>query len=539
MENGRYDAYPFEVYTYDVVDSTNAAARRALAMMGESVDRSVHVAGEQTEGKGRRGRSWLNTEDAVMMSIVQSTKLSMDRIPMLNLAAAAAVRNAMLKMTGRAVDLSIKWPNDVVTTERLEKVCGILSEVVRIEGKKFAVIGIGLNLNADHLPDDLLQPATSIYMQYGKYIGVLDAVNEILKEFLVQYKLLMSDAEAFCKNFVQNCISIDRHLAVIEENRVRYGVGDRLAPNGQLLVRYEDGVSDVVYAADVSVISQKEIDDQLAAKLMPRRRPGSNKGDHGRALIIAGSPGMPGAALMCTGACIRSGAGLTKALIPAEIMPSFAVIPEAMLSTDDGEAGRLIEWAGVIAIGPGMGVSERTRALVKTALSSGKPCVADADALNTIAEYPELMELLHEKVLITPHPGEMARLLGSDVDTVRKNFSASAISFAKQHKCGVLLKSASSIIVSSSGAVRYNDRGSSALAKGGSGDVLTGVIAAMAAQGAKLFDAASLGAYLLGISGEKAVYTLHNRFARATDMIDIIASELGAEKDGIPDGNSV
>ncbi|MCR5809710.1 MAG: NAD(P)H-hydrate dehydratase [Clostridiales bacterium] len=526
MDNDRFQVFPYTVYTYESVDSTNAVARRAIAMIGDSADLTVHVAGEQTAGKGRNGRTWLNTDRAVMMSIVHETKLNMDKMPILNLAAAMAVRNALVKLTDNKIDLTIKWPNDVLTSEKLEKICGILSEAVRLDGKKYAIIGIGVNLDAARMPGNLLQPATSVYLECGKHVYVLEAVKAILKEFDFQYKLLMSDPDTFLRSFAAGCVTLGRHVAVINGDEIRYGIGEKLAPNGQLIVNYEDGQKELVYAADVSVRNQTTIDENLIKKLMPKRPRKSNKGDFGRAAIIAGTRDMPGAGLMCVRACLRAGAGLTKALIPEQLREAFSRIPEAMLVTDDEKADELISWASAIGIGCGLGVNERTRALVEKALRSGKNCVIDADALNTMAKHRELLDLLHAGVVITPHPAEMARLMECDTEKVVKEFSATAIEFAARYGCCVLLKSASSIIVSPNGTVRYNDSGNSGLAKGGSGDVLAGIVTAMLAQGAKPFDAASIGSFLLGSSAEKALSFLHDRFILAGDITDIISSEI-------------
>jgi acetylornithine deacetylase/succinyl-diaminopimelate desuccinylase-like protein len=108
-------------------------ARRSVELLGASADMCVHAAGSQTDGRGRRGRTWLDTEGAVMMSIVQKTRLPMEKLPILNLVAAAAVRNALMRLVPGA-ELSVKWPNDVVTSDRYEKVCGILSEAVSSDG---------------------------------------------------------------------------------------------------------------------------------------------------------------------------------------------------------------------------------------------------------------------------------------------------------------------------------------------------------------------------------------------------------------------
>jgi biotin-[acetyl-CoA-carboxylase] ligase BirA-like protein len=525
MDCGRHEHYPFTVYTYDVVDSTNSVARRAISMEGERMDMSVHITGEQTAGRGRKDRKWLNTDEAVMMSIVQKTKLSLVKMPLINLAAAYAVRNALIKLSEGAADFSVKWPNDVVVSETSEKICGILSEAVDFDGSRYAIVGIGVNLNAGSMPDGLLQPATSLYMECGKHTPLMTAAHLIIDEYEKAYRYMTGDTEAFLKDFSKVCISIGRHVKVDDGSSVRYGVGYKLASSGQLTVDFEDGATEVIYAADVSVRGLDTITDRLAKSIRVKRRRDSNKGDNGKAAMIVGSEPMPGAALMSTKACIRAGAGLTKVLIPEALTSYFSAVPEAMLVTDDDRADELIEWADAIGCGCGLGVNGRTRALVEKILRSGKKCVLDADALNTLSAYPELMELLHENVVITPHPGEMGRLIGRDSDCVIKNFTATALEFAKSHNCIVLLKSAASVIASPDGEARYNERGNAGLAKGGSGDVLCGIVASMLAQGAKPFDAASLGAYLLGVSAEKALDFLRTRFVCATDVIDVISSE--------------
>ena len=531
MDNSKYFEYPFTVYTYDSVDSTNAVARRMVEMMGGAADMTVHVAGEQTAGRGRKDRVWLNTDDAVMMSIVQSTRLSMDRVPILNLVAAAAVRNALTKLTSHKVELAVKWPNDIIVLDRMEKVCGILSEAVSFGRDKYAIIGIGVNLNAKQMPSGLLQPATSIFLNYGRYINVFEAVKEILKEYDEQYRLMMSDTPAFLKAYAKDCISVGRHVSVDDGKSVRYGFGDRLATNGQLIVKYEDGATDLVYAADVSLRNQITIDERLVKKLLPKRPAKANKGSFGRAALIVGSDGMPGAALMSAKACVRSGAGLTKALIPPSLKASFAAVPEAMLVCDDDDADKLIEWADAILIGCGMGVNERTKALLKKALLSKKPCVIDADALNTLSLNPDMFKLLQENAVLTPHPAEMSRLTGKRTEDIVRDMTVTAREASAKWGCTVLLKSSVSVIASPDQPLRYNDCGNTGLAKGGSGDVLSGLVTGMLAQGSSPYDAASIGAFLLGSSAEKALDLLHTRFITASDITEIIGSELNYKED--------
>lgn len=525
IENGKYRHYPYEVYTYSKVDSTNSIAKRAVMMVGSNADYTAHVAGEQSAGRGRQGRTWFNTPGAVLMSIVKRTDISFDELPMLNLAAALAVKNAVALITESSLVPVVKWPNDVLTSDRLEKLCGILSESVTLNGDTYAIIGLGLNLNCKDMPSGLLQPATSVCIKTGMQFPIPDAVNAILDEFEIHYKRLIKSSEAFLKDYAACCVSIGRRVSVNEGGNIRYGMGFGLAEDGRLTVKFEDGSVEIISAADVSIRSMCITDEALAKKLMPKRRFDFNKGDLGRAALIVGSDNMPGAALMCTKACLRSGAGLTRVLVPDSIRPMFSVVPEAMLCSDN-EADELFSWATAIGVGCGMGASERTYNLVKKALLTKKPCVVDADALNTISKYHELLSFLHGKVIITPHPGEMGRLIGKTAKYAADNPTATASGFAKEYGCTVLLKSAVSVIASPDGAMRYNESGSNALSKGGSGDVLTGIIAALMAQGLSPFDAGTLGAYLLGVSAVKAIDLLNNRFITASDITDAIGSEI-------------
>lgn len=527
MKDDFYRMHGYDVYTYDRIDSTNEVSKRAIDAMGIEMHNSAHVTGEQTAGKGRQGRTWLNTEGAVMMSIVKNTRMSVKRIPIISLAAAATVMNVLTRMTKDKLDISIKWPNDIVTTDRMEKICGILSEMIVCDDKKYVIVGIGVNLNALTMPEGLLQPATSVYRCTGIRLRIMDVVSEIIKEFDVQYELLTKDPEGFLDCFSKNCISLNRHVAVSDAKGTRYGKSEKLTGEGSLVVQFEDGKKEVVMAADVSIRNQESITESLALKIRPKRRADSNKGSHGRALIIAGSENMPGAALMCTKACIRAGAGLTKVLVPKSLTPSFAVVPEAMLCNDDAEIDKLIEWASVILIGCGMGVNDRTKYLLEKALKSKKTCIVDADALNTMSANRELLKLLHDNTVITPHPAEFARLCACDTEEVLRGSTLKSMEFASEYGCFVLLKSSVSVIAAPDGRIRYNDSGNSALAKGGSGDVLAGLITGFAAQGAKPFNAASLGAYTLGISAEKALEFLNNRFVAATDIVDMIAADAG------------
>jgi|GEM_PF-742996 len=523
-----------KIIKYSEIDSTNAEAKR-LAAEGGAEGCTVIMAERQTAGRGRGSRKWLNTEGALLMTILTEHKGQPDELPLLGFAAAMAVKTALGRLTDGTLNLSVKWPNDVITEPEKRKLCGILSESFSMDNRVFAAVGIGVDLNCESIPQGLLQPASSVYMETGIKLDPETAAADIAAEYLRLTERLSKSRKDFLDLYEKSCETMGlvavttgraAEPAEAEDGQTRFGTAMEIAKDGGLIVEFEDGSRQTVYAADVSVRSSSYIDEQSASALLPKRKRNSNKGDNGRAALIAGSPGMAGAAVMCTAAAIRAGAGLTKALIPEGLVPSFAALPEAILVTGDDLASELASWATAIGIGCGMGVSQRTAALLKTVLLSGKPCVIDADGLNTMSKHRELLELLHENCVLTPHPAEMSRLMGCDTAAVLADFTGTALRLAKAHGCTVLLKSARSVIASPEGSIRYNAAGNSGLAKGGSGDVLTGIITSMLAQGASPFDAASIGSYLLGCSADKALELLAERFITATDVVSAIGISL-------------
>lgn len=277
--------------------------------------------------------------------------------------------------------------------------------------------------------------------------------------------------------------------------------------------------------ADVSLIERSDIQ-----RLLPSRPTNSNKGSNGRALLCAGSERYTGAALLCTGAALRAGAGLTTAAIPGALKPSFAALPEAMaIPVNAGKdwdeescqaAIALLPKQNAVGIGPGVGEGS-ILPLIEALLKSGMPAVLDADALNQMSRSPELLTKLHPNVLLTPHPVEMARLCGLSVEAILADSIETARRFANKWNCVVLLKGATTCI-SNGTTVRLNTSGNPGLAKGGSGDVLTGIVTALLAQGLCAFDAASAGAFLLGASADTAMELLRERMLLARDVIDAV-----------------
>ncbi len=243
-------------------------------------------------------------------------------------------------------------------------------------------------------------------------------------------------------------------------------------------------------------IGYEEIKEEL-----PVRVPSSNKGDSGKVLLIAGSFGMGGAAAICGVGALRAGAGLVKiATDPDNVSAINALRPELMtLNMHDEEAlSKAIRWADVIAIGPGLGQSSESWAVLQSLDGIRKPVIADADALNLIAQGQELSL---ERLIITPHPGEAGRLLGMSASEVNQDRFLAAYKLY-QHFGGVVLLKGAGTVICDGRKFTIITEGSPAMASGGMGDLLTGMISALLAQGLSLNLAAVCAAVIHGRAGE-------------------------------------
>lgn len=282
--------------------------------------------------------------------------------------------------------------------------------------------------------------------------------------------------------------------------------------------------------------------DRLPAP--PSRPAAAHKGTFGRVLVIGGSRGMSGAPSLVGLGALRGGAGLVYVAVPSEILPVVAAIEPSYLTiplaadeehgclSSDGLTGlrQACEGKDAIALGPGLGTSRGVTAIV-TALFSElpQPMVVDADALNVLASQKPglskeagLLKAAGPRIL-TPHPGEFARLIGSDIATVQSQRAKLAAEFAAAHGVIVLLKGQGTIITDGD-RVAINRTGNPGMATGGSGDVLTGLIAALLAQGMKPFEAAQLGAHLHGLAGDLAAAELSQPGLIASDLPRYLAA---------------
>ncbi|MCW5911500.1 MAG: NAD(P)H-hydrate dehydratase [Cyclobacteriaceae bacterium] len=261
-------------------------------------------------------------------------------------------------------------------------------------------------------------------------------------------------------------------------------------------------------------------------RLIKPRNQFSHKGNFGHALLIAGSKGKMGAAVLAARAALRSGVGLLTAHVPAEgnvIMQS--AVPEGMTTQDvspDYFSGREVEsFYSTVGIGPGLGQAPETLNGFKHLLSQcTQPMVLDADALNLLAANPDLRTKISEGSLLTPHPGEFKRLTGEWLDDFDKLKKQNAL--AEQLKSVILLKGAYSSIALPDGSVYFNTTGNPGMATGGSGDVLTGVLTSLLAQGYPAAEAAVIGAYVHGMAGDLAARAIGETGLIAGDLVNYL-----------------
>jgi hydroxyethylthiazole kinase-like uncharacterized protein yjeF len=266
--------------------------------------------------------------------------------------------------------------------------------------------------------------------------------------------------------------------------------------------------------------------------IFKKRNIDSHKGDFGKVFIVGGSYNMSGAVILATKAALRVGAGLVTCVIPKSIIDRVgsSVIESTYhaCSEKDGyielsneEIDSIIQKCDVIGFGVGIGrTSGVKKALSYLLENSNKPVVVDADGLSVLAGMKGCLKCAKTKIILTPHVGEMARLLDVDVNYVNNNRIETAKNFAKEYNCIVLLKGSNTIVTNGS-RVYINKTGNPGMASGGSGDVLTGIITGLIGQGYDTFDAAALGAYLHGIAGDDA-YKRYGYGLTAGDIIDFI-----------------
>jgi ADP-dependent NAD(P)H-hydrate dehydratase / NAD(P)H-hydrate epimerase len=264
--------------------------------------------------------------------------------------------------------------------------------------------------------------------------------------------------------------------------------------------------------------------------LLRKRRKFDHKGTHGHALLVVGNFGMAGAAVLSAKACMRSGVGVLTVQSPqCNRIIVQSVVPEALFRADADEyaisQNTETEIYDTIGIGCGLGKAGRTAAALRNYLTQfRKPMIIDADALNLIADNPDMLSLIPKNSILTPHPKEFERLFGKTYD----DFSRVELlrNKAKSLKINILLKGAHTIVANTEGVCFFNSTGNAGMATAGSGDVLTGIITSLVAQGYVPYQAAVIGVYLHGLAGDLAAQETGEMALMAGDIVEYLGKAI-------------
>ncbi len=399
-------------------------------------------------------------------------------------------------------------------TERLQykallALCPDISVTERVPEKEYtllidAIFGISLNRNPE-----------------GVFLDVIKRFNELHDNGAFTVSLdIPSGVNASTGRVMGIAVMADITVAFAFKN-----IGNVLYPgaafNNEVILK-NIGITKkaLVKEPRVSALSDEDIS-------LPERIRYSNKGTFGKVLLIAGSKKMSGAAVLSANAAFRSGCGMVRVYTPKENREILQeTIPEAIVNVYEDEnplAGinECFDWCDVVAIGPGLSFSDSAKALVKYVFeNSTVPIVADADALNIASTDPGMLINESRNIVITPHVGEMSRLTGLSVNDITEHLLETALDFAESYNVICVLKDARTVIADPSKKACINLNGNSGMATAGSGDVLTGIIVSLLAQGMNAYEAACMGCALHGRAGDAASARLGEAGVMARDIIE-------------------
>lgn len=272
-------------------------------------------------------------------------------------------------------------------------------------------------------------------------------------------------------------------------------------------------------------------------KIIPARKLNSHKGDYGHVLVLAGSVGLTGAAYLTSQAALLCGSGLVTLGIPKSLnlimeMKLTEVMTKPLAQTQEyslslkalAQIRQILPNIDALAVGPGLSRNAQTQRLVhQLLLSVTKPLVLDADGINALIGRLSILRKVKSNLVVTPHPGELSRLLNLKVDQIQKNRTRIAKQFAKKYRVVVVLKGYRTVVAAAEGKTYINKTGNPGMASGGCGDVLTGIIAAFLGQEMDCFQAARLAVYVHGLAGDIAAKEKGEISLVATDILDKLA----------------
>ena len=303
-------------------------------------------------------------------------------------------------------------------------------------------------------------------------------------------------------------------------------------------------IADIGYPADaveaegvwLNLADPEELSDYL-----PERKVESHKGDYGHLLVVAGSKGKPGAARMVAEGAFRAGVGLVTVATPESVQPILAPqvmemmtepLPETREGTVSSKAGarvlKLLDGKGVLTLGPGLTTAAETQSFIREMVAETRvPLVLDADGLNAYQGHTELLSGKDRPLILTPHPGEMGRLVGMSAEAVQQDRLAICRKFAQEHHCFVTLKGHRTLIADPDGNVWVNPTGNPGMATAGSGDVLTGILSGFVSQGIPILHAILLGVYLHGLAADLCAQRRGELPLMARDIVEHLPEAMG------------
>lgn len=337
-----------------------------------------------------------------------------------------------------------------------------------------------------------------------------------------------------------------------------------------LLVYPGAGLAGELRVVDIGLPSPEDLSDDLRDNLpqlqkqkiwlsiaggimeeLPPRAVDSHKGSFGQVLLVAGSAGMSGASLLAAKACLRTGAGMAVLATPRSIvrnLPPEEIIYKGVKETEDGtiskaaleQVTREMEQAKVMIIGPGLSGNEETVEFIRELVKHVRvPCVIDADGLNALAQDTDVLSMTEGGFVFTPHPKELSRLLDRPVSEVQSDRIKAAQEAARKFSSVIVLKGARSVVAHPDGNTFIIPTGNSGMATAGAGDVLTGVIAGLLAQGMDAFSAAVAGTYIHGAAGDAAAEDFGEDGIMAGDIMDYVPVVIKAMREGTFAGSSL
>ena len=372
--------------------------------------------------------------------------------------------------------------------------------------------------------------------------AIINAINRLPTPVLSVD--LPSGLDADTGHPLGTCIQADRTVTIGLPKR-----GLLMHPGAELTGKLE--IADIGFPAqvvDAQDIKVNWTSATQAAQWMPPRPLSSHKGSYGRVLVVAGSTGMTGAAALASEAALRAGAGLVTLATPKHLNPILeGLLPEVMtLPLPETDAGSLavsatsaiLEFAektkSILAIGPGLSQHPETVSFVHHLIRENRErgldlrMVIDADGLNALSQDRETLSLLNSETVLTPHPGEMARLTKTPIPTLETDRISTAQQFASEYGVTLVFKGAPTVISDPNGNLWVNSTGNPGMATGGMGDVLTGVIAGLMAQDISSESAAALGVYLHGLAGDIAADSSGMHGLIASDVLKVVPQAISS-----------